>query len=298
MLELVRGYAAGLFDDAAAAGQLPDVVAGLRMLSSLLVSSELLRGAVTDASIDAASRGAVLDDLLSSRAPAGLAEVATFAVQYDRAGELPRIFEQLLEAAEERTQRAEGGDLTPAEPPIGRSGGLERLRGFAERIFEQLSDQNLVDEIEDELFRFARIAEASPELRDAVSSLPPEAGLAFLSDLLGARVRPETLRLLGYVLRTGRGRDLVGSANYLVELAAAERGRRVAAVRSAVELNEGELQRLAEALTRRMRRPVELRVVRDPSVLGGLDIEVGDTVIDGTLRHRLEQLRESLLTSP
>jgi F-type H+-transporting ATPase subunit delta len=44
-----------------------------------------------------------------------------------------------------------------------------------------------------------------------------------------------------------------------------------------------------------MRRQVELRVRIDPSVLGGVRISVGDTVIDGTVRHRLEQLRESLL---
>lgn len=297
MLELVRGYAAGMFDDAVTSGSFPGVVAGLQMLSSVLVTSPPLRGAVTDPSIEAASRGAVLDDLLRSHTHAGVAEVATFAVEYERPGELPKTFEQLLQLAEERAQAAGAGDELPAEPPISRLGGLERLRGFAERIFEQLADQEVIDAIEDELFRFARTAEGSPQLRSAASSLPPEAGAAMLSDLLQHKARRETLRLLGYVLRCGRGRDLVGAADYLVELAASERGRRVAEVRAAVDLDPGERDRLTEALTRRMRRPVELRVVKDPSVIGGLEVAVGDTVIDGTLRHRLEQLRESLVFS-
>jgi F-type H+-transporting ATPase subunit delta len=87
----------------------------------------------------------------------------------------------------------------------------------------------------------------------------------------------------------------VDALDYLVEVAAADRGRRVADVRAAVDLDADERQRLSEALSRTMRRPVELRVRIDPSVLGGIGISVGDTVIDGTVRHRLEQLRESLL---
>jgi len=62
-----------------------------------------------------------------------------------------------------------------------------------------------------------------------------------------------------------------------------------------VELDAGERRRLSEALSRIVRRPVELRVRIDPSVLGGISISVGDTVIDGTVRHRLDQLREALM---
>ncbi len=108
-------------------------------------------------------------------------------------------------------------------------------------------------------------------------------------------MRFDTLQLCAYVLRAGRARDLVGALESLVELAAAERGRRLADVRSAVELDEDERDRLTAALARIARRPVELRVHIDPSVIGGLSIIVGDTIIDGTVRHRLEQLRESLL---
>ncbi|MHB8244681.1 MAG: ATP synthase F1 subunit delta [Acidimicrobiales bacterium] len=296
MLELVRGYAAAVFDGAQRDGDLPEVVSGLSSFCSTLVSSEPLRLALTDGSIPAWVRGAVLSDLLEPRVRREVVALATFAVVYERATELPKTYDQVLEIGEQRALEAEAGTPIEPDPPIGRAGALERIRGFSERVFERLGDQEEVDGIEDELFRFARIAEQHMSLRAALSApqTPLEARLRVLKDLLGKKVKAEALELLGYVLRCGRARDLVGAVDYLVELAAAERGRRVADVRAAVELNADERKRLTKALSTRTRRAVELRVVIDPSVIGGLGVSVGDTVIDGTLRHRLEQLRDSL----
>ncbi|HEV8064193.1 MAG TPA: F0F1 ATP synthase subunit delta, partial [Acidimicrobiales bacterium] len=136
-----------------------------------------------------------------------------------------------------------------------------------------------------------------PSLRAAVSdtSAPIEGRLAVLEDLLANRVRPDTGRLAAYTIRAGRSRDFASALDYLVELAAAERGRRIADVRTAVDLTADERQRLSDALARLTRRPVELRVRLDPTAIGGLSVAVGDIVIDGTVRHRLAQLRESLL---
>lgn len=296
MLELVRGYTAAVLDGAEAEGVLADVVSGLVSLRGLIVASEPLRLAITDSSVPAWARGAVMSDLLEPRLRTEVVAISTFVVVYERAGEIPKTYEQVLELAEQRNQEHERGRAPEPEPPIGRAGALERLRGYAERVFEQMEPQELVDDIEDELFRFARIAEQHQELRAALSAphTPLPSRLSILADLVRDKVRPETFELLSYVLRCGRARDIVGAADYLVELAAAERGRRVAEVRAAVELDADERSRLAEALGRRTRRSVELRIVIDPTVLGGIGVSVGDTVIDGTLRHRLEQLRESL----
>ena len=297
MLELVRGYAAAVLDEVEAAGRLDEAVSDLRAVRGIVVSSERLRGALTDGSVPSAERAAVLTDLLEAKVPGEVLALVTFPVVSERAGESPKTYEQLLEIAEARQATAAAGGPIEPEPPIGRSGALERLRGFAERIFERLEDRATVDAIEDELFRFARIAEQHHGLRAAISGpvTALEARLEILDDLLAGKVRPETIALLGYILRTGRARDLVGTVDYLVNLAADERGRRVAEVRAAVELGEDERTRLAAALGRLVRRTVELRVVIDPSVIGGIGVSVGDTVIDGTVRHRLEQLRDSLL---
>jgi F-type H+-transporting ATPase subunit delta len=297
MLELVRGYAAAVFDEAGLDASLGEVVGDLSAFSGLLVSSEPLRRSLTDAAVPSPARSALLADLLEPRVRQSVSNLATFVALYERAAEFAKTIESLVELGEQRLAEQEVGAGVQPEPPIGRGGALERIRGFAERVFEHLEDQGDVDAIEDELFRLARIMEGQSELRGALSStaMALSARLSLLSDLLGTKVRKETMGLVGYVLRAGRGRDVVGALNYLVDLAAAERGRRLARVRAAVELDENTRGRLAEALGLRMRRPVELRIVVDPSLLGGLDIEVGDTVIDGTVRHRLEQLRDTIL---
>ena len=110
-------------------------------------------------------------------------------------------------------------------------------------------------------------------------------------------MQPATVRLVAYVLKAGHVRDLVGTFEWLAELAAEERGRRIAEVRSAVDLDDAEHARLAAALQRSVGRPVEVRVQIDDSVIGGMTIAIGDTVIDGSVRHRLDQLRETLAPS-
>ena len=302
MYELVRGYASCVFDDALSDDALAKVVSDLEAaVRAVVLGNEHLREVMTDPVIPAAARGAVVSELLEPRVRPEVVALSTFTISSERAGELPRSFEQLLQLGEERLEHARRGDSRPGEPPIGRSGALARLRGFTERIFEGVEDKAVVDTIEDELFSLARLAENTPELRRALAAQEPEAPLEarleIVDDLFSEKVRPETLRLVGYVLRARRARDLVGALDFLVELAAAEQGRRVAEVHAAVALDDEERERLSDALSRRMRRPVELRVLEDPSVIGGLDISVGDTVIDGTVRHRLEQLRETLFAA-
>jgi F-type H+-transporting ATPase subunit delta len=82
--------------------------------------------------------------------------------------------------------------------------------------------------------------------------------------------------------------------NRFVELAAQTREHEVAEVRSATPLDDAQLQRLAESLSRATGKNIEVKLVVDPTVMGGLVATIGDTVIDGTVRHRLEQLKETL----
>jgi len=68
----------------------------------------------------------------------------------------------------------------------------------------------------------------------------------------------------------------------------------VAEVRTAFPLDASQQSRLAEALGKATNRKVTVKVIIDPTVLGGIVARVGDTVIDGSVRSRLEQLREVL----
>jgi F-type H+-transporting ATPase subunit delta len=113
-------------------------------------------------------------------------------------------------------------------------------------------------------------------------------------DLLGDRASVVTTNLVALVVGAGRGRELSAIIDRLVERAAGERDAVVAEVRSAIALDDQQRARLAEALGRATGKRVEVRSVVDPTVLGGIVAQVGDTVIDGSIRARLDQLREAI----
>ncbi len=293
MRDLVRGYAAAVLDGAG-----PDtgrIVSELGSFGAALVHFDALRQVLTDATVAPASRRAVVVDLLGGRDSARTVALLGFTAHYEHASELAPSVAALVGLAEQ-VAAAPGADLV--EPPAGRSAARERLRGYADRVFEELDDA-AVDRVGDEMFALSRLLDRTESLRHVLADtdVPYRARAAVLEDLLAGRAAPATLRLARYVLRNGRTRDLVGTFEWLVELAARERGMRLAEVRSAVELDTAELARLATALGRLVARRVTVRVVVDPTVVGGLLVSVGDLVIDGTVRLRLERLRDVLALS-
>ncbi|MFI5053115.1 MAG: ATP synthase F1 subunit delta [Acidimicrobiia bacterium] len=171
-----------------------------------------------------------------------------------------------------------------------------RVEAYAHALLEVSRAEGQLAEIEDELFRFARTFEGSDELRVALSdlSLPAERRVAVVEDLLGAKALQVSAALASFIVAAGRTSDLPAIVDRFVELAAAERRRAVAEVRSAINLTSEQVDRLRLALNRATGKEVEVKVVVDPTVLGGLVATVGDFVIDGSVRHRLEQLREQI----
>ena len=171
-----------------------------------------------------------------------------------------------------------------------------RIDGYAQALFEITKAEANLDEVEDELFRFARSLEASDQLRNALTDelIPAERRQAIVEDLLGAKASNTTTALVSFVVGSGRGKDLPAIIAKLVERAAAEKEKAVAEVRSAIPLTADQQHRLAAALANATGKQVEVKVVVDPSVLGGLVATVGDTVIDGTVRTRLDQIKTLL----
>jgi F-type H+-transporting ATPase subunit delta len=172
----------------------------------------------------------------------------------------------------------------------------DRVDTYAHSLLAIARAEGHLDEVEDELFRFARIVEGNDELRMALAdrTLPAERRMAIVEELLSGRALPTTAAIASFVVGIGRGHDLPAIVQRFVELAAAQREHEVAEVRSAVPLDDGQQRRLAEALGRATGKRIEVKVVVDPAVLGGLVARIGDTVIDGTVRHRLEQLKERI----
>ena len=173
----------------------------------------------------------------------------------------------------------------------------DRINGYAAAILELAKAEGELERIGDELFRIARAFESSNELREALTDprLAAERKKAVVDDLLGGKSSPLAVNLVNFVVSLGRASDLPAIADRLAERAAAARNKVIAEVRSASELDEATIARLAASLGRATGRDVEVKTVVDPSVIGGVVARVGDVVIDGTVNHRLEEIRETLI---
>ncbi|HVE45270.1 MAG TPA: ATP synthase F1 subunit delta [Acidimicrobiales bacterium] len=170
-----------------------------------------------------------------------------------------------------------------------------RVDAYASALFEVARAEGALDTVEEELFRVARTFEGSDELRSTLTdqAIPVEMRQGIVEQLLGDRASPVTTSLVSFVVGAGRARDLPAIIDRLVEEAAEQRDEVVAEVRSAVPLGDEQKTRLAAALSEATKKKVSVKVIEDPSVLGGLIATIGDTVIDGSIRHRLDQMKES-----
>jgi F-type H+-transporting ATPase subunit delta len=171
-----------------------------------------------------------------------------------------------------------------------------RIDGYARALFEVARAEGTLDEVEDELFRFARSFESSDTLRNTLTDemIPVAKRQAIVEDLLGGKTTPTTTQLISFVVGSGRGGDLPAIIDALVERASDAKELEVAEVRTPVPLSAEQQTRLAAALANATGKQVNLKVVVDPSVLGGIVATVGDTVIDGTVRTRIDQLKSRL----
>lgn len=171
-----------------------------------------------------------------------------------------------------------------------------RARGYAEAILAVAEAEGDLGSVEDQLFRFGRIVGSRPELREALTDpgLPADRKKALIDDLLEGKAGKNTIGLLDFLMEQGRARDLPRIIETLGEMAAERRRTTLAEVRTAVPLDELRRARLQEALSRATGRRVELRVLIDHSIMGGVVARVGDQVFDGSVKRRLELAREQL----
>jgi F-type H+-transporting ATPase subunit delta len=153
-----------------------------------------------------------------------------------------------------------------------------------------------LDEVEDELFRVSRAVAGAPALRTALSDLsaPVESRAALIEGLLGGRTTEETRRLVRQAVVAPRGRTFDRTAEIYGQVAADRRSRLVATVTAVDPLTEEQRGRLAAALQRIYGHEVHLNVQLDPALVGGIRVELGDEVIDGSVESRLDDARRRL----
>src|SRR3954453_17209680 len=170
----------------------------------------------------------------------------------------------------------------------------ERVDAYASALLQIAKAEGSLGKVEDELFKVARTLEANDKLLGTLTDkdIPVERRQGIVEDLLKGKATPITTALVSFVVGAGRGRELPAIIDKLVEQAAVERDEAVAEVRTTIPLTKDQQTRMVAALNKATGKHVSLKVIIDPSVLGGVIARVGDTVIDGSIRHRLEKLRE------
>jgi F-type H+-transporting ATPase subunit delta len=260
---------------------------------SLATLTDALRDAV-DGGADAAR---VADDLFAVaavlRREPGLRRVATdVSVTPGAKSELVRqIFGDQLDAASLDLVAAAVGRRWAATRDL--ADALEHLGVVA--VVRSAEQAGQADALEDQLFAFERLVSDNPSLRDALSdpARSVEDKRSLLRDLLGGKATAATVRLAEQSV-SGSHRTVVVALEQYQKIAAAHRNRLVATVRVAQPLSDQDAQRLSGVLARQYDRPVHLNVVVDSELIGGMRVEIGDDVIDGTVASRLDDARRRL----
>ena len=250
--------------DSVAAADLATLGDDLFAVLRLIVSEPALRRHLADPAVPAASRTHLADQLLSGKIGRTALDVVsdTVSARWSRSADLEDAIEALARRA---------------------------TLGVAEK-------DGSLDEVEDQLFRVGRILDREPHLAQLVGdrTQPVEGRVRLLKQVLGNKVSPVTATLLEQAVRVPQGRSLDRAAEELAELAAARRDRSVAHVRTPVRLSPTQEQQLTESLTRVYGRPISLQVELDESLIGGLVVNVGDELIDGSVASRIAAARRSL----
>jgi F-type H+-transporting ATPase subunit delta len=231
----------------------------------LLDREPALRRSLSDPSRDRTARIGLAEALLAGKISAATLDLVTGLVA---------------------SRWSEPGDLADA---------IEELAVLA--IAEAADKEELLDELEDELFRFGRIAAGTPDLRAALSNqfVPAEGRASLVRELVADKVSEPALRLITQVAAHPRGRSLDGALESYAKLVAELRERLVAEVHVAVPLTDDQRGRLAAALVAAYGHDVHLNVVHDPGLIGGITVRIGDELIDGSVASRLAELRRNLV---
>ncbi len=225
-----------------------------------LEASPTLRRAVTDPGTPESARRALVHGLLDGKVDKAVVDLVAEAATLRWAG--GRTFAAALE------RQAVRGQLVAADR------------------------RSELEDTEDQLFRFARFVESDPELRNVLAdrAIDRSRRQELVGELLRGRATDSTIVLAKRAV-AARERTFAQTIEGYVTLAAAQKNRVVATVRVANSLTEDQRDRLVAALTNQIGRQVTIQEVIDPDILGGVRVELGDEVFEGTVSGRLEEAR-------
>jgi len=157
---------------------------------------------------------------------------------------------------------------------------------------------NELEKLENQLFDFARVLIANPDLRQALNtSADSDTGkVSLLEAVVKGKYENSTINLLRRAVVLRRGRSIDSTLTTYSHYVSTRKDRLVAHIKSAIELSDAQRSKLVAALTKQMGKQVHVNIEIDPKVLGGISIRYADDVIDGTVFNRLAEAGRSLVS--
>jgi F-type H+-transporting ATPase subunit delta len=174
----------------------------------------------------------------------------------------------------------------------------DAARVYAEALFEVGREKGKLDALQQQLAQFADAVDRDRELQvfffsPYLSSAEKQEGIA--KAITGAE--PELINFLELLVDKQRMTEIFRIRRQFEELWKQENRRIDVTVTSAVELDPAVVERIGQEVARQTGEEVDLSSKVDGDILGGIVLQVGNMVLDASIRSRLEKLRKSVATA-
>src|SRR4030042_5299553 len=171
------------------------------------------------------------------------------------------------------------------------------VTSYAEALFQVARAEETLDRVEEELTRLNKSLDSNAELREFLSNLQisSDGKKISLFQIFGAKVSPVTLHWINMVVDQGRQRRLPIMIEAFLKLTEDARDKVTAEVITSIPLSEDLAKRLEQELSKITKKRVFLKPMIDDSILGGVIVKIENKGIDGSVKHRLEGIKNEMI---
>jgi len=173
----------------------------------------------------------------------------------------------------------------------------EAAQRYASALFDLAQDSGALADTHREFKEFAELATGNDELSDLLSSplYARDVKVGALADIASkAGVSPLLSKFLGVMASNGRARDIVGAQKAFDDLYAKQRGVKRAVVRTAKDMTDAQRERLEGIIAKAVGGDVELSTETDPDLVGGIQLLIGSTLVDASLKTKLDRMNAAM----